>query len=172
MVESAFLLSVLSWSMASASIILSVTRRSVIASFLNEVLEGNRQPEWFDEQPIPLLRNKKKAYLFVERMPYRSDLSLWGKPEYFAKASETIEKGGGDCDDKAILLASFYIGLGLDPVVVVAYTDRGGHAFVEMDGLVYDPTWGVWEKPINEYYQENSVAPAFWFTKGFYGGFP
>ena len=171
MVESSFLLSVLSWSLASASIILSVARRTVIASFMDEVLDRNRQPEWFDVKPIPLL-NKDKAYRLVQMMPYKTDLSNWGKQEYFARASETIEKEAGDCDDKAILLASLWYGMGMKPVVVIADTNQGGHAFIEMDGHVYDPTWDVWETPLGEYYEKHEVAPSFWFSNGFWGGFP
>jgi len=155
---------------SAARVVVSAVRRSYIGSFLDEVLDRNRQPEWFDVQPIPLL-DKEKAYRLVQMIPYMTDLSNWGKPEYFAKASETVQRGAADCDDKAILLASFWYGMGLCPVVVVADTDQGGHAFVEMDGHVYDPTWDVWESPLGEYYEKHGVGPSFWFTDKFYGGF-
>ena len=171
MVELPLTLSVLSWALASASIITSLARRTYIGSFVDEVLDLRRQHEWFDEPPIPLL-NKGKAFRLVEMIPYKSDLSNWGKPEYFARASETVQRGAGDCDDKAILLASFWYRMGLNPVVVIADTDRGGHAFLELDGYVYDPTWDVWEAPLGEYYAKHEVSPDLWFTNRFWGGFP
>jgi len=157
--------------LSAASVALSAARRTYIGSFVEEVLGRRRQREWFDVEPIPLL-NKGKAYRLVQMMPYKTDLSNWGKTEYFARASETLEKEAGDCDDKAILLASFWYGMGMSPVVVIADTSRGGHAFVEMDGHVYDPTWDVWESPLGEYYGKYEVAPSFWFSNGFWGGFP
>lgn len=173
MVELNVLLDLLGVAFSTAGLWLTVTRARAghIASFVDEVLDRGRMSDWFDVDPIPLL-NKGKAYRFVQMMPYESDLSNWGKPEYFARASETLEREAGDCDDKSILLASLWYRMGMNPVVVIADTNRGGHAFIEMDGHAYDPTWDVWEAPLEKYYDKYEVSPALWFTNRFWGGYP
>ncbi|NOX71855.1 MAG: transglutaminase domain-containing protein [Candidatus Micrarchaeota archaeon] len=50
--------------------------------------------------------------------------------EYVAFPNETIESGGGDCDDYAILLASMYESVGLKPMMVQARNDKYGHIFL------------------------------------------
>jgi hypothetical protein len=147
---------------------LSFARSRYVGAFGKFVLGSGLQATWFDVDPIPLL-TKEKAYRLVEMMPYKSDIVNWGQSEYFARASETLERESGDCDDKSILLASFWLGMGYSPVVVVADTIKGGHAFVEMDGKVYDPTWDEYEVPREEYYSRYGVSPTFWFTRDYYG---
>jgi len=164
------LLGVLGIAFSTASLAYSVARESYVGSFKSDVLARGRQSEWFNESPSPLF-TKSRAFDFVWRMPYRSDAQGYGQLEYFAKASETIESGAGDCDDKAILLADLWMGLGLRPVVVVGDTMVGGHAWVEMDGYVYDPTWD-WQMPIQEYYDKFGVSPEFWFDDEYWGVYP
>lgn len=146
---------------------LAAARRSYLDSFKIDVLGKGRQVEWFDSPPHPLF-TKSKAFDFVWRMPYRRDVQVYGKLEHFAKASESIENGAGDCEDKAILLADLWLGLGLKPVVVVGDTLAGGHAWVEMDGYVYDPTWDH-QLPAQAYYDKYGVRPEFWFTDDAWG---
>lgn len=148
----------------------SAAKRDYINSFTIDVLDRRRQGEWFNVKPISLL-NKLKAYQVVQMMPYRSDLEQYGKVEYFGKASETLMNGGGDCDCKAIMLSSFWLGLGLKPSVILAETSRGGHSFVELDGEVYDPTWDFWKEPREEYYSRFKVNPYLWYDDKFYGGY-
>lgn len=173
MVDLAIILDIVGVIFSTAGLMyaLGLGRAAYIGSFVDEVLNKDRQSEWFDVDPIPLL-NKGKAYRLVQMMPYKTDLSNWGRPEYFARASETVKKEAGDCDDKCILLASFWYRMGMNPVVVIADSNRGGHAFIEMDGYVYDPTWDVWEAPLGEYYDKYEVSPCLWFTNRFWGGFP
>lgn len=159
---------VLGLALSVAGLALSAARRSYIEYFKSDVLERGRQGEWFNEEPHPLF-TKVKAYDFVWRMPYKPDVQGYGQVEYFAKAHESIEKGAGDCDDKAILLADLWLGLGYEPVVVIGDTIAGGHAWVEMDGYVYDPTWDHWQVPVEEYYDRFGVAPEFWFTDKYWG---
>jgi len=137
-------------------------------AFGKYVLGSGLQAQWFDNPPCPLL-NKEKAYQTVQMMAYKSDLQNYGQVEYFARASETVQHESGDCDDKAILLACWWTGLGYNPVVVIADTVKGGHAFVEMDGYVYDPTWDWYKVPKEEYYSMFGVKPTWWFAKGYYG---
>jgi hypothetical protein len=42
---------------------------------------------------------------FVQYIPYLSDIKSTSYPEYFKNPVETIVEGGGDCEDKALLLA-------------------------------------------------------------------
>lgn len=55
---------------------------------------------------------------------------------YFAYAHETLNTGGGDCDDFAILLASLYESVGLDAAVASIDTD-GDWKIDHMTCLVY-----------------------------------
>jgi len=67
-------------------------------------------------------------YSFVSKsISYVSD-PLGG--EYIAWPNETIESGGGDCDDYAILLASMYQSVGLKPTIVQVYNREYGHVFI------------------------------------------
>ena len=42
----------------------------------------------------------------TQEIPYKSDLENYGVEEAWANPEKTLEKGSGDCEDKAILLAS------------------------------------------------------------------
>ena len=68
------------------------------------------------------------------RIPYRLDADWWGDEDYWATATETIERNGGDCEDLAIVklqalralgfpLDSLYLSIGRD-------TARGDHALL------------------------------------------
>lgn len=55
--------------------------------------------------------------------------------DYWCSPSATLERGGGDCDDLAILAASILLAGGIDAWVVVGTLKQGwgstGHAWVE-----------------------------------------
>ncbi len=73
-----------------------------------------------------------------KNVSYKSDDGEW-----WSYPLETLTKHQGDCDDSAILLCSllrnFYPP---DRVYIVAGTYRGlGHAWVELDGEVLEPTY-------------------------------
>lgn len=73
-----------------------------------------------------------------KNVSYRSD-----NGEFWYFPDEVISRRAGDCDDSAILLCSllrrFYPP---DRVYVVAGTYRGlGHAWVELDGEILEPTY-------------------------------
>jgi len=72
---------------------------------------------------------------------------------YFAYAHETINAGGGDCDDFAILLASLYESVGLDAAIAsidtdddwimdhmtcLVYYSGDGEAFIEEEKTILD----------------------------------
>lgn len=72
---------------------------------------------------------------------------------YFAYAHETIDTGGGDCDDFAILLASLYESVGLDAAIAsidtdddwimdhmtcLVYYSGDGEAFIEEEKTILD----------------------------------
>jgi len=73
---------------------------------------------------------------------YKQDSDLYGQREHFANASETIENNAGDCEDKAILLAStiYWREIDRQARVVAGEVLGKGHAWVEMGDTVYDPT--------------------------------
>lgn len=81
---------------------------------------------------------------------YASDIQAHGENEYWQLPYETLRLGTGDCEDKALLLASIYGAMGLDCVLVhepnhvsVAVSVEGiGHT-VDYQGVEYltsDPT--------------------------------
>lgn len=50
--------------------------------------------------------------------------------EYVASPNETIETGGGDCDDYTVLLASMYKAVGINPTLVQVHNEEYGHVFL------------------------------------------
>lgn len=71
-----------------------------------------------------------------------NDADVYGK-EYFQNPQETYDKRAGDCEDWCIL-AMYMIKneLGLYPNLIIAQRiddHRYGHAWIEVDGIWYDP---------------------------------
>lgn len=57
-----------------------------------------------------------------------------GDQEYLASASESIAGSlTGDCDDFAVLMASCILAVGGNAGIVIASTDKAGHAYAELD---------------------------------------
>jgi hypothetical protein len=66
------------------------------------------------------------------------------KLDYWQYPSETLERGGGDCEDKVFLLTSALIEAGLTNVYAVKGRYLGGgHFWVECDDLILDPSQRV-----------------------------
>jgi transglutaminase-like putative cysteine protease len=57
--------------------------------------------------------NDQKAFKIMlwvqENIAYVSDLKNYGRPEYWARPSQTIQKGSGDCEDGAFLIHSLML---------------------------------------------------------------
>jgi len=105
------------------------------------------------------------AFEYVcEDIAYEGDRKLYGQREYFANASETIERGAGDCEDKVILFAStlYWKALDRQARVVVGEVLGRGHAWVEIGDYVYDPTNNI-IAPKSDYYTYITVL-YFYFT--------
>ena len=83
--------------------------------------------------------------LVVQRtLRYRDDLQMWGEADYWASAAETLSRGGGDCEDLAIVKYQALLALGFAPgdlaLSVGRDQARGDHALL----LVRDGgTWWV-----------------------------
>ena len=78
---------------------------------------------------------------------YDTDLDQWGYTEYWAAPEQTFASRKGDCDDKAILFMYFAHSthLASDPLLVAVLKGGTiGHALVRIDGMYFDPTYGVW----------------------------
>ena len=94
------------------------------------------------------------AWLFRElrsrRLRYISDPDRPFGYDHWCSPSATLERGGGDCDDLAILAASLLLASGVDAWVVVGTLRRGlrpaGHAWVdgvdELGGFHIEATSG------------------------------
>jgi len=65
---------------------------------------------------------------------YREDRQMWGQADYWASAAETLSRGGGDCEDLAIVKYQALLALGFEPgdLVLSVGRDRarGDHALL------------------------------------------
>ena len=71
----------------------------------------------------------------VERtLDYRDDPQMWGEADYWASAAETLSRGGGDCEDLAIVKYQALLALGFEPADLVLSVGRdlkrGDHALL------------------------------------------
>jgi len=133
--------------------------------FDDNVLDEGRQTEWWDASVYEEGDDLNASFWSVyEDINYTSDWNLYHRLEYYAKASETLGKGAGDCEDKAILFASTaYLNFSGDPKVIFGRAQNRGHAWVEMDETVYDPYHGV-IMPTDEYYNQYNASCYMWFN--------
>lgn len=93
--------------------------------------------------------DRPRQMLFVQSVAqrtlrYREDLQMWGEADYWASAAETLSRGGGDCEDLAIVKYQALLALGFAPGELVLSVGRdlarGDHALL----LVRDGgTWWV-----------------------------
>ena len=89
--------------------------------------------------------------------------------DYWCSPSATLERGGGDCDDLAILAASLLLAGGVDARVVVGTVRQGrriaGHAWVEgvdeHGGFLIEATSGrlIWHLRPAEYHANVRLGP-------------
>jgi hypothetical protein len=73
---------------------------------------------------------------FVETIPYLTDESIHGLPEYPQYPIEMLINGGGDCNDKSSLLAALVEAkpIGLDAVLVLLQANQIDHMGVGIAG--------------------------------------
>ena len=83
-----------------------------------------------------------KVYKIIEwvqkNITYKSDLSNYGRDEYWALPSQTLQKKAGDCEDGAFLIHSMLLAAGVNPDRIRTYGGLvkdysigglGGHAW-------------------------------------------
>lgn len=67
---------------------------------------------------------------------YQENIAYFSDPDnqdYWQEPHQTLEGGGGDCDDHALLFASMVLSIGGRARIVVSYIDsKNGHAFCEV----------------------------------------
>lgn len=77
-----------------------------------------------------------KAYKIIEwvqkNITYNSDLSNYGRDEYWALPAQTLQKKSGDCEDGAFLIHSMLLAAGVSSEKLRTY-----------GGLVIDPSGGL-----------------------------
>lgn len=106
----------------------------------------------------------KKVFDWVSKCPYRRYRFL--KPIYKKKgwemtfANDIFEKGKGDCVSGASALAFLFHECGCKTVYVCHDTE---HAWVELDGNVYDPLFAR-VKDYNKYYNGSYKNVGLWAT--------
>ena len=83
--------------------------------------------------------DRPRQMLFVQSvvqrtLRYREDLQMWGQADYWASAAETLSRGGGDCEDLAIVKYQALLALGFAPANLVLSVGRdlarGDHALL------------------------------------------
>jgi predicted transglutaminase-like cysteine proteinase len=83
--------------------------------------------------------DRPRQMLFVQSvvqrtLRYREDLPTWGEADYWASAAETLSRGGGDCEDLAIVKYQALLALGFAPGDLVLSVGRdlarGDHALL------------------------------------------
>lgn len=83
--------------------------------------------------------DRHRQMLFVQSvvrrtLAYREDAQMWGEADYWAGAAETLARGGGDCEDLAIVKHQTLLELGFSPsdLVLTVGRDlaRGDHALL------------------------------------------
>lgn len=83
--------------------------------------------------------SRARQMLFVQSvvqrtLGYRQDREMWGEPDYWASAAETLSRGGGDCEDLAIVKYQALLALGFNPADMVLSVgrdlSRGDHALL------------------------------------------
>jgi predicted transglutaminase-like cysteine proteinase len=83
--------------------------------------------------------DRPRQMLFVQSvvqrtLRYREDLTTWGEADYWASAAETLSRGGGDCEDLAIVKYQALLALGFAPGDLVLSVGRdqarGDHALL------------------------------------------
>jgi len=90
-------------------------------------------------------------YSFVsKKVSYVSDPA---GDEYIAWPNETVDVGGGDCDDYTVLLASLYQSVGLKATIVQVYNRDYGHVFLIVP---VSETLGSFMEKYQELLQENT----------------
>jgi predicted transglutaminase-like cysteine proteinase len=89
-------------------------------------------------EPVAGLDHPRQM-LFVQSvvhrtLRYREDLQTWGEADYWASAAETLSRGGGDCEDLAIVKYQALLALGFAPSDLVLSVGRdlarGDHALL------------------------------------------
>jgi len=89
---------------------------------------------------------------FVQNIPYVSDYPSTGFMDYYKFPLETLVEGGGDCEDKSILLATILTILGYDAILFamqIEYKGIYGHVAV---GLNVEEKSGPFSIYLNDYY--------------------
>jgi len=89
---------------------------------------------------------------FVQNIPYVSDYSSTGFMDYYKFPLETLVEGGGDCEDKSLLLATILTILGYDVILFameIEYKGLYGHVAV---GLNVEKKSGPFAIYLNDYY--------------------
>jgi hypothetical protein len=80
-----------------------------------------------------LITGEQPESWVARNIPWRSDYDVYGNLEYWAHPSETILRGAGDCEDRAVLTRSLNAYLDQESEVVV----QPGHVYIVRDGQAY-----------------------------------
>jgi len=80
-----------------------------------------------------LITGEQPESWVARTIPWKSDYDVYGNLEYWAHPSETILRGAGDCEDRAILTRSLNAYLNQESEVVV----QPGHVYIVRDGQAY-----------------------------------
>jgi len=89
----------------------------------------------------------QKAYKIIEwvqkNINYNSDFSNYGRDEYWALPTQTIQKKSGDCEDGAFLIHSMLLAAGVNPDRIRTY---GGLVIDKSVGGLGGHAWTVYKR--------------------------
>lgn len=90
----------------SLAIIFFIVTSFAFASDISET-QANKRVIGFeklinDNQNKPILHKLIAVNNFFNQISYKKDQEIWGKKDYWAKPSEFLRKGAGDCEDFAL----------------------------------------------------------------------
>ncbi|MEN6374364.1 MAG: transglutaminase-like cysteine peptidase [Smithella sp.] len=129
--------------------------------------ENLMQREWSSSDREKL----EKVNSFMNKIPYREDIDVWGVPDYWATPVEFLGRGAGDCEDYAIakyftlkamgvseqkLRITYVKALQLGKThMVLTYTDKPGDEPLVLDNL---------NKSIMPAFERRDLIPIFSFN--------
>lgn len=96
----------------------------------------------FFADPMTLIRTPTKTFASMDELQNYVTYELTYKNEFtdhWQAPQETIDRGGGDCEDFAILVAYYARQFGYQVYLVAMETPRGNHMIVMLNGKAYEP---------------------------------
>lgn len=117
----------------------------------------------FDGVTIPTLVTQDEIAVWIwDNIPYKTDgddgrVDSWQTPE------ETLTKGTGDCEDRALLAMFLLKRIGINTaLMIVVETPNTNHAVVKIDSTLYDiGPWGFYDIRRPDIYEPKGMQASY-----------